>query len=536
MSVSELEKNLIQRVCVGDIATRAENHFPNKIAIKDGDTTLTFREFNRQVNRVGHALLNLGLKRQERVAFMFPNTWEMLVCYFACAKAGLVAMPVNLGLKPEEIAYCLMDSEAKVLISHSRYMDGMAKVIPNLKSLKHVVWARLDNKEMVETGIPSTSFDDLLNQGEETEIERMIHDRDDVQLLYTSGTTSNPKGVRTSHVAVNMTGLSAAVSQKADHESVLLAVLPLFHCAMLNAGVVPTFIVCGTIVLSDISNGFDAKETADLIEKEKVTSTALLPMMHQALLALPDAWERDFSSLEKASYAMAPMPLQSLKELDKLYPNADVILGSGQTEFTPPTTYQRKEHKFEKAASWGPATPSVHIEIMDEEGNILPRGQIGEIVYRGPHAMTGYLNLPEETERVFKHGWFHSGDMAWMDEEGVVWFTDRKKDMIKTGGENVASIEVERTLLGHESVQDAAVIGLPHPYWGEAVTAFVILKPDKSVSEDDIISYCKELLAGFKVPKKIIFVDDFPRTGTGKIQKHQIRTTNLELHTKQETL
>lgn len=536
MSVSELERNLIQRVCIGDIATRAENHFPNKIAIKDGDMIITFREFNKLVNRCGHALLHLGLEHQDRVAIMFPNAWEMLVCYFACAKAGLVAMPVNLGLKPNEIAYCLTDSKAKVLIAHGKYQDGMTEVISRSNDLQQIVWSRLGKEKIAETGKPTTTFEEFLDQGSDSEVERIVHDRDNVQLLYTSGTTSNPKGVLTSHVAVNITALSAAVQNKSHHESVLLAVLPLFHCAMLNAGAIPNFIVGGTMVITDISNGFDAKHIADLIEQERVTSTGLLPMMHHALLALPDVWQRDFSSLEKATYAMAPMPMSSLKKLEKLYPNADVTLGSGQTEFTPPTTFQRKEHKFEKAASWGPATPSVHIEIMDEEGNILPRGQIGEIVYRGPHAMTGYLNLPEETDRVFKHGWFHSGDMAWMDEEGVVWFTDRKKDMIKTGGENVASIEVERTLLGHDAVQDAAVVGLPHPYWGEAVTAFVIVKPNESVSEEEIISYCKESLAGFKVPKKIVFMEDFPRTGTGKIQKHFLRKEHTELYTKQESI
>lgn len=528
MSTKELEKNLIQRVCVGDIASRAENHFPNKIAIKDGNIQLTYREFNEKVNRCGHALLDLGLEHQDRVAIMFPNCWEMLVCYFACAKAGLIATPINLGLKPDEIAYCMDDSEAKVLIAHGKFMNNLTDVIANSDDLQHIVWARSGNTEMMETGKSFDMFDDFLSRGSDREVERVVQDRDSVQLLYTSGTTSKPKGVLTSHVAVNMAALNSAVHNQSSNESVLLAVLPLYHCAMLNAGVITSIVVSSTVVLADISNGFDAKHIADLIEQEQVTNIALLPMMHHALLALPDVTERDFSSLQKATYAMAPMPLSSLKKLDKLYPNADVTLGSGQTEFTPPSTFQRAEHKFEKAASWGPPTPSVHVEIMDEEGNILPHGEIGEIVYRGPQVMTGYLNLEEETDRVFKDGWFHSGDMAWMDEEGVVWFTDRKKDMIKTGGENVASIEVERTLLGHESVQDAAVVGIPDPYWGEVVTAFIIANPNASIDEEMITAYCKQQLAGFKVPKKVVFLDDFPRTGTGKIQKHLFRQQYVE--------
>jgi len=297
--------------------------------------------------------------------------------------------------------------------------------------------------------------------------------------------------------------------------------LPLFHCALLNAMVLPIITTGGTAVLM---TEFEPARAAELIERHKVTITVMLPMMYGELLAVPNIRERDLSSVTRAVYAMAPMPEARLKEIHDLLPKADVVLGSGQTEFTPPTCFQRPEHQWSKAASWGTATAMTRVAIMDDDGNLLPRGQIGEIVYRGPQVMNGYLNLPDKTAESFAHGWFHSGDIAWIDDDGAIWFTDRKKDVIKTGGENVASIEIERCLMEHADVAEAAVVGLPHEHWGEAVTAMVVRKPDAEVDEDALIAHCRAKLSSFKVPKAVVFTDAFPRTGTGKIQKHVMRT------------
>jgi acyl-CoA synthetase (AMP-forming)/AMP-acid ligase II len=524
MPVSKLEYNLIHRACVGDILTRAAWRFPERVAVKDGDVSLTFKELNERANRLGHALLNLGLAHQDRVGIMSLNSWQFLVSYFACAKAGLVAVPVNLGLKGAEIAYCLKDAQAKALIVDAMFAQIITPVLKDLEDIEHLIWCRAE-RPMSEGG---KIFDRLLKEGDPAEVEQVVEDRDIVQLLYTSGTTSHPKGVLTSHVAVTITSLSSALSLKLDEKDTVLTVLPLFHCAQLNAITLPALLVGATTILQ---KSFDAKQVAVALERERVTMTALLPMMYAALLAEPTAQERDFSFMRLAIYAMAPMPRTRIQEIQDLFPNANILLGSGQTELTPPTTFQHPHHQWEKAASWGAATPSVQIGIMDNEGNLLPRGEIGEIVYRSPQAMEGYLNLPGPTEETFKHGWLHSGDVGYMDEEGVVWFTDRKKDMIKSGGENVASIEVERRLMEHPAVQEAAVVGLPHPRWGEAVTGVVILKPDQFANEEELIAFCKETLAGFKVPKRIKVVTEFPRTGTGKIQKHHLREQLKDLYT-----
>jgi acyl-CoA synthetase (AMP-forming)/AMP-acid ligase II len=214
-----------------------------------------------------------------------------------------------------------------------------------------------------------------------------------------------------------------------------------------------------------------------------------------------------------------------------MFPNADVVLGSGQTEFTPASCVQRPEHQWTKAATWGTATVMTRVAVMDEAGRLLPRDQTGELVYRGPQVMNGYLNQPQASRNCLRYGWFHSGDVVHLDDDGAIWFQDRTKDLIKTGGENVASIEIERCLLGHPDVLDAAVVGVAHPHWGEAVTAVVTPKPGSQIDEAELMAFCRSKLAAFKIPKRLIVKPDMPRTGTGKIQKHLLRSELAQLFT-----
>ncbi len=508
-----LEINLIERVNVGDIVTRSSELYPDRVAIVDGERRTDYASLERQVNRLGSALLGLGLAHQDVVGVMARNCTEMLVAYFACARAGLICAPVNLGLRPPEIAWCLNDAKAKVLIAE-RALDETAQAVlaTDLPALAHRFWIGDDGPE---------GFDALLARGSEAPLEVMVGDREIVQLLYTSGTTANPKGVLTSHLAVTMAGLSNALAQQSAPGVVAYVALPLFHCAMLNSISIPVLIQGGTVVLA---KGFEPHDAVRLIDEHQVQLMVLLPMMYGLLLSDPALKSRTFPSMKRAMYAMAPMPDERLHQIHAMFPNADVVLGSGQTEFTPATCGQRPEHQWSKAKTWGTATAMTRVAIMDEDGRLLPRGETGELVYRGPQVMSGYLNQPEVSRDCLRHGWFHSGDVAHIDEDGAIWFKDRFKDVIKTGGENVASIEVERCLMEHPAVAEAAVVGAPHPRWGEAITAAVVLAPGASVDEATLIEHCRAHLAGFKVPKGIVFVETFPRTGTGKIQKHVIRT------------
>lgn len=519
-----LEMNLIERVCVGDIIQRSADVYPDRVAVVDGDREVSYQQLNTLVDRLGHALLGLGLKHQDVVALASRNALEMLVTYFACARAGLICMPVNLGLRANEIAFCLRDAKARVMIAEAALQEMVQVAMKEgPDELQRVFWFG------AEAVSPQEDFDKLLQSGSDAPLEVFVGDRDIVQLLYTSGTTANPKGVLTSHLAVTMAGLSNAIGHQCGPDSVALVGLPLFHCAMLNSVTMPFLIVGAKVVLT---KGFEPTLAARLIDEQQVTVMVLLPMMYGMWLGDPAYQGRTFPSMKRAMYAMAPMPPERLKAIHEMFPNADVVLGSGQTEFTPATCMQRPEHQWSKAATWGTATVMTRVAIMGEDGRLLPRGETGEIVYRGPHCMQGYLNLPEENRQSFRHGWFHSGDVAHIDEDGAIWFKDRYKDVIKSGGENVTSIEVERCLMEHPAVADAAVVGAPHERWGEAVVASVVLAADKSADEAALIEHCRERLGGFKVPKSIVIVQEFPRTGTGKIQKHLIRAQVRDLFAK----
>jgi len=522
---SALNMNLIERVCVGDVIPRSASLYAERIAMIEGDREITYAQFAQQVDQLGHALLGLGLKHQDVVCVASRNSIEFLITYFACARAGLICMPLNLALQPKEMLFCLGDAKARVLIAEGdmRASLSMVPLKQMLPSLQHLFW-------FGDASVPDEeNFDVLVAGGSKEPLEVMVADRDIVQLMYTSGTTANPKGVLTSHVAVMFAALSNIVSNVRIAQSVDLVSLPLFHCAMLNGVPTPSFIQGGTLVLLKAAKTFDPEEFANLLERRRVKSIVLLPMMYAALVNHPACARRTFPDIQRAVYAMAPMAEPMLARIHAMFPNANVVQGAGQTEFTPATSMIRAEHQWSKAGSWGTATATTRIAIMDEHGKLLPCGETGEIVYRGPQCMQAYLNQPEETQLSFAHGWFHSGDIGRMDEDGAVWFMDRHKDIVKSGGENVSSVEVERCLLTHPDVLDAAVVGVPHERWGEAVVAAVIPKPGKSAEESSLIAHCRDRLAGFKVPKKVVHVDELPRTGTGKIQKHHVRTKMKDL-------
>lgn len=513
-----LQVNLVERVCVGDIIARSADVFPQSVALVDGDRRLSYEAFNYQVDQLGHALLGLGLAHQDVVGVLARNVTELLVSYFACARAGLICAPVNLALRPSEIAWCLQDARARVLIAEHALAPMADQVLAEpLPDLQHRFWIGKDGDD---------GFEALLARGRAAPLEVPVQDRDIVQLLYTSGTTSRPKGVLTSHLAVTMAALTNALGQQLVAGNTSLVQLPLFHCAMLNSVLMPNLVVGGKVVLAQ---GFEPHAFAELVDRESIHLAVLLPMMYGLLIDDPVLGQRTFPTMRRAMYAMAPMNEQRLHQVHAMFPNAHVVLGSGQTEFTPASCVQRPEHQWTKASTWGTATAMTRVAIMDDTGRLLPRGESGELVYRGPQVMSGYLNQPQASRDSLRHGWFHSGDVAHLDEDGAIWFEDRYKDVIKTGGENVASIEVERCLLGHPDVADAAVVGLPHPRWGEAITAVVTPKPGRQLDEAALATHCRDGLAPFKVPKRFVLKSEMPRTGTGKIQKNVLRTELAQL-------
>jgi acyl-CoA synthetase (AMP-forming)/AMP-acid ligase II len=296
--------------------------------------------------------------------------------------------------------------------------------------------------------------------------------------------------------------------------------LPMFHTAQLNCHCTPALMVGATIY---IRRAFDAGDLLAQIERERITQIFGLPMMYRAMLDHPGIAGADLSSLRRACYAMAPMPDAQLKRCLEVF-GCDFYLLFGQTEMSPAATIFRPEHQLSHAGAVGTPMVNVQVAIMDTAGSLLPQGELGEIVYRGPHTMTEYLHDAQATEAAFAHGWFHSGDVGRFDADGILWFSDRDKDLIKTGGENVASIEVEKAVYAaNPDVAEAVVIGLPHDRWGEAITAVVVPKEGAEIVEHEVLAALRKLLDPYKVPKAVLVVDELPRTSTGKLRKNEVR-------------
>jgi acyl-CoA synthetase (AMP-forming)/AMP-acid ligase II len=527
--VDPLTANLVRRVCIGDLTTRAATHFRDRIAVVDGDRELSYRELEDRSNAVARGLSGAGLGRGDVVAMLMPNSWEFLAAFFGCAKIGVICMPMNLGLGAEDVAYQFDDAGPSAVIVEEPYLGLLEAAFgeTNAGSVRRAMVARAGQLDDALAGVPLRRFEELLD-GDPSPFEVVVEDRDVVHCLYTSGTTSRPKAVLTSHVAVMLAALSTCVQirhERGDNGSVFPIVLPLFHVTALDVLSLPVLLSGGTVVLH---RGFDADALLRDLATRRVTHLMLLPMMWGQLVERAGRDAPGAENVRTAIYAMAPMTKARLDEVHATFPNADVILGSGQTEFTPPTVMQWPSHQWSKDASWGAPTITCQVQIMDPEGNLLPAGQEGEIVYRGPQSMQGYGNNAKANSAAFAHGWFHSGDVGYLDEEGVLWFTDRVKDMVKTGGENVSSVEVERVLLGHPRVADCAVIGLPDDRWGEAVTAVVVAVGAAEIDGEELRLYAKQHLAGYKVPKRVVSVPELPKTSTGKIQKHELRSRLTE--------
>jgi acyl-CoA synthetase (AMP-forming)/AMP-acid ligase II len=530
----DLARNLIQRINVGDSLTRSAAARPAQLAVVDGPRRWTYAEFNGWVNQIAHGLAARGYRRGDALGLASGNSAEFLAVYYACAKLGLVCVPVNLGWRPDEVAYVLDHSGARGLVTETQLVPQVRDAIAKVAAVADVIVApgtgagyeaepadRSWTTLAALAGLAETAGTaGATGTAGAAEPECFVDDRDAVSYLYTSGTTSFPKGVVGTHVAIYLESMSSALDSGWNFTDRFAAMMPMFHTAQLNAFCTPAIMVGATI---HVLRGFDPAAVADLIERERITQVFGLPMMYRAMLDHPSFPGRDTSSLRRAVYAMAPMPDQLIRRcLDGF--GCDFALLFGQTEMSPVTTLFRPEHQLSHIGAVGTAITGVQVAVMGPDGELLPPGEQGEIVYRGPSTMSEYLHNEEATAAAFAHGWFHSGDVGRFGDDGVLWFADRYKDVIKTGGENVASIEVEKAVYAADPrVAEAVVVGLPHERWSEAITAVVVARPGETIEAAELISALRGQLDGYKVPKAVIVVDELPKTSTGKIQKNIVR-------------
>ncbi len=503
---------LARQLVIGEVLARQARRIPDRIALVDGDLRYTYLELNRRVNKLASALARKGVARGDKVALLMFNCSQMVECYFALAKLGVVAVPVNFRLAGQEMVYILNHSQSRMLVFDGLYNRTIKEIRDRIPGVEDLVTLDKDPEEGF------IGYEDLLSEGSEEEPMVPVYDDDDAYIMYTSGTTGRPKGAVLTHKNKMMCCFNGIIEIGLKPTDVYICVPPIFHTAALFA--VLMHVLLGVkIVLVKIFNPADVAET---IAREGGTVIFLVPAMWQMILQVPGAAEK-LAGLRIGITGAAIMPLPLKQYVSKTLPNMGLYDALGQTEMSPVTTVLKAEDFLRKPDSVGRPVFNVEIRVVDDAGNDVPVGEVGEITYRGPTMMKEYYRDPSATAEAIVDGWFHSGDLVRLDDEGFVYVVDRKKDMVITGGENVYPAEVEEVLYRHEKVQEAAVIGVPDEKWGERVHAVVVPKPGESLTAEEIIEWCSGRLAGYKKPRSVEFTDALPRNAAGKVLKTRLR-------------
>ncbi|MFC4619431.1 acyl-CoA synthetase [Camelliibacillus cellulosilyticus] len=506
--------NRVRRNMLGDLLLRTRERSPNKTALIDKGTRLTYLELDDRVNKTAHAFLSAGMAKGDRLAVMSKNSMDFVVVNFALARIGAVMIPLNYMLTESDIRYILNHAEVCGLIASREYAMVLDQSAVGMEMAHRYL---MDTADSLTGWVPLS----MARNGQSSAfVDADIQDDDLAHVLYTSGTESRPKGVMLSHKSLVSEYVSCIVDGQMAAGDVLVHALPFYHSAQLHVFLGPSIYVGASGIILDTASPEIILKT---IEAEQATQLFAPPTVWIALLRHPEFDRRDLSTLEKCYYGAAIMPREILKELVERLPNARFWNFYGQTEVAPLATALQPGDQLRKLGAAGVATLNVQTKIVNEQGVEVARGEIGEIVHRTPHAMKGYLNDPEKTAEAFRDGWFHSGDLGVMDEDGYITVVDRKKDMINTGGVNVSSREVEEMIYQLEGVSEVAVIGLPDEYWIEAVTAIIVCKKGTSLTEEWVVDFCKTRLSTFKVPKSVYFTDELPKNPSGKVLKRKLR-------------
>ena len=470
-----------------------------------------------RVAKLAGALQACKLAEGDRVSILSLNSDRYYESLFAIPWAGYCVVPLNTRWALPENRYAVGDSGSRVLMFDDAFTEQAAQLLEELDELAVAIY-------MGEGDCPSWASDyEALIDGH-TAITASARGGDAMAgIFYTGGTTGFPKGVMQSHQAIWASALGSMPAFTMDRTSTYLHVAPMFHMADF-AGSMGLTLCCGKNV---ILQSFDPGEVLRTFSQEQVTHCLLVPAMIKMTLNHADAATADMSSMVCILYGASPMPAATLEQCMATWPTVGLAQAYGQTELAPiATVLTMADHKLggKRLMSAGRPTAVTDIRIVDELGEDCSRGVSGEIAARGPHTMLGYWNKPEETARAMQDGWVLTGDAGYFDDDGYLFIVDRVKDMVVTGGENVFTTEVENAVISHPAVQDVAVIGIPHAEWGEAVHAIVILHPGQSLTEEELVTHCRELIAGYKLPKGITLREEaLPLSGAGKVLKTELR-------------
>jgi acyl-CoA synthetase (AMP-forming)/AMP-acid ligase II len=502
---------------LGQVLSVNAKKFPTTVALKDQARSFTFPETNKRVNQLAHALLALGLKKGDKVAVFLENSIEIVEVFLATAKVGLVIVPINFRLLCGEVEYIVSDSDAKAMIVHDEFaetVDTIRPILVNIDPSRYIV--------VGEAKDGYKEYEAFIGESSDGEPNADVKPEDAWLLMYTSGTTGKPKGVVRSHESHTAFYLINAVDFGFNEDDICLNIMPLCHINSVFFTFIFTYI--GGSVYIHPARSFDASDVLRIIEREQITFISLIPTHYNLLLNAPEeAKNRDTSSLRKLLCSSAPVRMSMKRAIMEFFPGVELYEGYGSTEAGIVTILKPRD-QLKKLGSIGfESLGTGFVKILDQEGNELAPGEIGELYSRGPMLFDEYYKLPEKTASSFMGEWFSAGDMGKRDEDGFFYIVDRKDNMIITGGEHIYPSEMEKIIGGHPGVFDVAVIGLPDDKWGEVVTAVVV--PGGAVDETAIIEYCRGKMASFKRPKRVIFIemDEMPRTGSGKILHRVLR-------------
>lgn len=508
-------------VTIGKLFEQTVSKYPNKEAIIDRSRgiRLTFEEWNKEVNKLSHSLIASGIRKGDRISTYLYNSFELGTVYFAAAKIGAIINPINFRLKADEVAYILMDAAPKVVLFENALEESITKIHQRFPSISFI---NIDKS----TPNYATTYQETVKNFPSINPNISVDENDTYAIMYTSGTTGRPKGVMHRHRDMIEQSLICINALTITSKDIGLVTAPMFHCAELHCSFLPRVHAGASNI---IIHHFDAKEVLQTIEDEGITMMFAAPTMWN--MVLQEKLEHfNLASLQVGLYGAAPMaPVLVNACREKL--GIDLVQAYGMTEMGPAISFLEREEQISKSGSAGRACFNHEIRIVkpNEDGpsepdNILPAGEIGEIIVKGPCMMVGYYNREEASKNAMYKGWYHSGDLGYMDEEGYLYVADRVDDMIISGGENVYPREVEDTLYEHDGILDVAILGEPDELWGERVIA-VVVKKDQSVTAEQLDSFLKssDNLAPYKRPKRYVFVNKLPRNASGKIQKFLLR-------------
>jgi acyl-CoA synthetase (AMP-forming)/AMP-acid ligase II len=498
---------------------------PERDAIVFEDRRITFSQLSERTNRLAHALTGLGVTRGDRVATLQVNCNQHVEICFAAARLGAIYVPLNFRAREEELTYILNSGEPKVLFTGDRYVDLTNTIRPKVPSVTHYVSLESRFDEML-------AYEEVLASGKPDELVTEVDDNETCMLVNTAGTIGFPKGVMLSHNSFSVYVLENVTPADPDNEERNILTVPLYHVAGLQA--VMAAIYGGRTLVME--RQFEPKEWMGLVQREKANRAMMVPTMLKQLIDHSEFHKYNLSSLKVITYGAAPMPLEVITRALDLFPDVSFINAFGQTETASTITAlnpadhvitgtgEERTRKLKRLASIGKPMPDVEMKVIDEDGNTLPVGEVGEIVARGPRVMSGYWKDEEKTRKAIDaDGWVHTGDMGYVDEDGYYYLAGRSSDIIIRAGENISPEEVEAAIRTQPAVDDVAVIGVQDEEWGEVPRAVVVLKSGQTATAEEIMEHCRQKLASYKRPRSVVFTDELPRNPLGKVLKRVLR-------------